>query len=199
MPDTPSITIVKQFPYRGNDKEEFSNTYHFTGTTPANDAAWKTLADAIIAEERKLFAPFVKIVRVYGYVAGVEHAEAVIDYAAAPLTPVAGSYVEPSGARLAPGDAAYWVRWRTNERGSNGKWKYCRKYFHNVYQESAFPDKVQATQRTAALAYAAKMSDGSLPGGFKICTPQGAIGGPVAVSEFVTTRTLKRRGKRPSS
>src|SRR6266576_2358533 len=38
----PSLTIVKRFNYRGDVDEEFSNTYHFSGTTPADAAAWKT-------------------------------------------------------------------------------------------------------------------------------------------------------------
>lgn len=197
MPDTPSITIVKRFNYRGDANEEFSNKYHFEGETPISDAEWKTLADAIIASERPMFPSSVKFVRAYGYKAGVEFADGVIDYTAAPLTPVSGSLVT-SGSIAAPGDAAFWVRWRTPDRNSRGKWIYLRKYFHAAMLPASGGDTLFPAQTTAAAAHGEKMKDGTLPGGAKICGPQGADAGPVTVSPFVTTRTLKRRGPRPS-
>lgn len=196
MPDTPSITIVKRFSYRGDANEEFSNKYHFEGETPSSDAEWKTLADAIIASERTIMTGSVSFVRAYGYVAGNDFAAAVIDYTAAPLTPATGTLDHNSGVR-APGDAAFWIRWRTPERNSRGKWIYLRKYFHDVLLQGG-GDVVTPGQRTAAAAHGAKMADGSLPGGVRICGPQGADAGPVTVSQYATTRTLKRRGKRPS-
>lgn len=197
MPDTPSITIVKRFPYRGDTMEEFSNKYHFSGDVPGDDAAWKTLADAIIAAERPMLPASVSFVRAYGHEAGNEFAVATIDYTAPPLTPVAGT-LAVSGVAKAPGDAAFWVRWRTAHKNSRGKWIYLRKYFHGVLIGTTDGDIVATQQKAAAEAYAPKMTDGSLPGGVKICGPQGAVAGPAAVSTYTTTRTLKRRGKRPS-
>ena len=197
MPDTPSITIVKRFPYRGDTMEEYSNKYHFSGDTPGDDAGWKTLADAIIAAERPMLPAEVTFVRAYGHEAGNEFAVAAIDYTAPPLTPVAGTFSAPGTAK-APGDAAFWVRWRTPAKNSRGKWIYLRKYFHGIRLGTTDGDLLAAQQKTAAETYGAKMVDGSLPGGVKVCGPQGAVAGPVAVSTYVTTRTLKRRGKRPS-
>jgi hypothetical protein len=197
MPDTPSITIIKRFTFRGKD-EEWSNTYHFTGTTPTGDAGWKTLADAVIASERTCYTQLHKVVRAYGYEAGNEHAVAAIYYDQAPLSPLPGTltYSNTDGSVQA-GDAALWLRSNTGIRGSNGKYRYLRKYFHGVITDTN--GVVAAIQKTPVLAHGAKLTDGSLPGGFKWCAPQGALGGACSVSNYATTRTLKRRGKRPSS
>lgn len=195
MPDTPSITIIKTIPYRGK-AEEWSNTYHFTGTTPSTDAGWKTLADAIIAVEKACYPPSVLVVRVYGYEAGNQHAVGIIDYTAPPLTPVAGTLPTTNSFPIQAGDAAGWLRGKTTERGTNGKWKYTRKYFHGVAADST--GAMNPAQTTAYLALGAKLEDGTLPGSFKWSTPQGLLAGPLKVSDFATTRTLKRRGKRPS-
>lgn len=197
MPDTPSITIIKRFKYRGKD-EEWSNSYHFSGSTPSSDAGWKTLFDAVIAEEKKCYTSMCKVVRAYGYEAGNEHSVAQVDYAAAPLTPIEGTFtLVGSGSYIQAGDAAAWIRARTPNKNSRGKWIYIRKYMHNVY---ANQDGLLAPdQKTAMEAFGAKLVSGTLPGNFKWVAPQGAEGGPIAVSAYVTTRTLKRRGKRPSS
>jgi hypothetical protein len=65
---------------------------------------------------------------------------------------------------------------------------------------SSDPDNVFPTQKTALLALGTLMDGGTLPSAHKITaaghtdviTSHGA-------SSFVTTRTLKRRGKRPGS
>lgn len=197
MPDTPSLTIIKQFTYRGK-LEEWSNTYHFKGTTPSNDAGWKTLADAVIAEEKKVYSSAHKVVRAYGYEAGNEHSVAQIDYSAAPLTPIPGTFVNnDSTIKMQAGDAAAWLRAKTPNRGSNGKWIYIRKYFHGVY--AGEDGTVLAQQKTAYVALGTTLLGGTLPGSFVWCGPQGADGSAPAASTYVTTRTLKRRGKRPSS
>lgn len=195
MPDTPSITIVKRFQYRGQD-EEFSNTYHFSGTTPADAAAWKTLADGIIAIEKLTQNSQTKFVRAYGYVAGTEHSVAQIDYTVPPNTLLSGTGTFTGGS-LAPGDAAVNIRWLTPDLNSRGKHIYCRKYMHNVYVETAVPDLVLDSQKTAFQTFAGKMIDGTLPGGVKYCGPQGAVLSSPRVDQYITTRTLKRRGKRP--
>lgn len=194
MPDTPSITIVKDFPYRGI-KEPWSNTYHFSGTTPTTDAAWRALADAIWGEERKMLRPDVKFRGYLGYQAGNEHAVSIKDLLADGETQTAGQNPVTTPASAASGDVAFWVRWATPQRTSRGKRIYLRKYFHGIGHNL---DALQAETLAAANTYAAKMTDGSLPGGFKVCGPQGATAGTAFVSPNVTTRTLKRRGKRPN-
>jgi hypothetical protein len=195
MPDTPSITIVKSFDYRGVP-EEWSNRYHFSGTVPTDTAGWKTLADAIIAAERPVVSSAVTFVKAYGYVAGNDNSVAQIDYHISPAVVLSGTFV-PTGGQRCPGDVAATVRWYTGASSTRGKKIYCRKYIHDVYFATNDPDNVLALQRTALGVYGAKMIDGTLPGSAKYCGPQGAVLSAPTVDIHTTTRTLKRRGKRP--
>lgn len=195
MPDTPSIVIVKKFTYR-NAAEEYSNRYHFSGTTPADTAAWKALADAIITAERGCYMASTSFIKAYGYVAGNENSVAQIDYAIAPNVIVSGNGTGFTGLTC-PGDVAATIRWYTGASSSRGKKIYCRKYMHDVVQEAGQPDKLHATQKTALQTFAAKMIDGTLPGAARYCGPQGASLSAPLVDQWLTTRTLKRRGKRP--
>lgn len=195
MPDTPSITIVKKFTYRLL-AEEFSNTYHFSGTVPTDHAGWKTLADAMIAAEKLTVESGTSFVRAYGYVAGNENSVAQIIYDGG----ADGAAVAGTGSftgNRAPGDIAATTRWYTGELSSRGKKVYARKYWHGVLIDAANGDKLATTQKTALDVWAAKLIDGTLPGSFKYCGPQGAVLSAPQTNQYVTTRTLKRRGKRP--
>lgn len=192
MPDTPSITINKQMTYRGQP-EITSNTYHFSGPTPSSEAEWTTFAAAIFNLERPLQPSSIKYAGYLGYEAGNEYAVAIRDFIEEGATLTTGSAA--GGGEASPGDTAAWVRWSTPDRTSRGKRIYLRKYFHEIPHAD---DVVTAAWRTSAMTYATAMMDGTLPGSRKICGPQGAVASNPAVSAFMTTRTLKRRGKRPS-
>jgi hypothetical protein len=196
MPDTASLILVKEFPYRGA-AEEFSNKYHFEGTVPATPEAWETLAEGWIQEERKIYTSAVKFVRAYGYEPSSDHANWVMDYTVPPETPLQGTFVGEAGSSIAPGDAAATVRWDTGMWNTRGKKIYCRKYFHGVSQSAASHDTVDPTQVAAYNAYAAVVISGFFPGSVKYCAPQGANLSSPVTSQWITTRTLKRRGKRP--
>lgn len=194
------VTLIKKFTYRGDANEEFSNQYALTGSTPADSTAWKALADALIAQEKTTYLSGVVVVRAYGYSDDAEDAPAVwsYDYAAAGAT-VAGT-LSPSGTwGQAPGDAAVWVRWKTSRVNSNGKAIYLRKYFHGATIATATgPDVVTTSQRTALDNFGTKLRDGSFLDARTIRSRTHAetilSSGS---SQYVTTRTLKRRGKRP--
>src|SRR5215212_2507235 len=162
MPDTPSIVIVKDFMYRGAF-EQYSNKYHFTGTVPTTDAEWKTLADAIIAAERPTTSNN-RFIKAYGYVAGNDNSVAQIDYRIAPNTVLTGTLALGSGVPT-PGDVAGTIRWYTGASNSRGKKIYCRKYMHGVLSDGSSSDVMYSTQRTALATFAAKLIDGTLPGG----------------------------------
>jgi hypothetical protein len=85
-----SLTIVKTIKYKGAD-EVYGNTYFFDGTKPASDASWKTLADAVIAEEKVLFPSDVFITSAIGHQAGQSVAVWGYDYLANSAA-VAGTY-----------------------------------------------------------------------------------------------------------
>lgn len=200
MAATGRITIVKRFTYR-DALEEWSNQYWFTGTKPTASGSWKTLADAIINAEKPFLHSQVKFIRAYGYDADdtkPDPAEWTHDYLGPPDTSLAGSkgYL---AADAAPGDAAAVVRWFTGRYNTKGKKIYCRKYFHGFFMSLSDPDEVDSTTKTEMQTYAAKMIDGTLPGGVKASDRLGStLTDPIAMP-YITTRTLKRRGKRPPS
>lgn len=199
------ITLVKQFPYRGDAGEEYSNTYWFSGSTPSDAIAWKALSDAIGASEKTLYPSTTKIVRAYGYNApndtDGEHATWSYDYLGAAES-ISGNATVASSIIL-PGDAASWLRWRTERRTSpGGKLIYLRKYFHPCYANSATPDNLATAYRTLLSAHGVKMIDGTLPSARKLCAMRhtedatGMASDDVEAATYCTTRTLKRRGKR---
>lgn len=197
MPDTPSVTTIKRFPYRGQE-EEWSNTYHFAGSAPGDEAGWKTLADELIAEESKVLPFAHKFVRAYGYNAGNESSVAQIDYVALGAALVAGSLGNSAEYKQSPGDAAVMLRARVG-LNVKGKKVYIRKYFHGAVSLTADPPDNVYPPQIAALTALGTLLVGTtiLPGGW--CAPQGAVGTAPLGLPFITTRTLKRRGKRPSS
>jgi hypothetical protein len=200
------LTIIKRFSYRGDVNEEWSNHYQFSGATPADAAAWRTLFDALVLQEKTLYAPPNAVIAGYGYDRTPkkgDHALWAVDLRVPPNSVVPGTLVPGLGNPM-PGDSAVWIRWGLDRFNAKGKRVYLRKYFHPAYAQNVFPDNVITEQRTALTAFAAKMMDGSFAGGRTIVSPpdkNGDHGGMVpvnsAVSAFVTTRTLKRRGKRP--
>jgi hypothetical protein len=205
------LTIVKQFDYRGNPIEEFSNTYWLTGGAPT-DAQFLALFDAIVAVEKTIYptegSGGAKVVRGYGYrddsghkpgdTGTVHPADWVHDIAA---SPVAGTLTMTDSDQRLPGDAAVWVRWKTSRRTDpGGKAIYLRKYFHPACRTTGAHDAVLPAQITALNALGALLDGGSLPDARKITTAgQTDVILSHAASSYVTTRTLKRRGKRPSS
>jgi hypothetical protein len=197
------LTVIKKFAYRGDATEEFSNQYWFTGAVPASTTAWRALFDALVAEEKKLYRSGVSIIRGYGYGSDVETAPAVysVDLTQAPNTPVLGNYVSNPTFPLAPGDTAGWVRWKTDRLNTKGKPIYLRKYFHGVaLQSTAGGDAIDATQVTAYSNFGAKLRDGSFLDARTLRSQhhdETLLGH--GVSTYATTRTLKRRGKRPGS
>ena len=197
------LTVVKRFNYRGDANEEFSNTYHLTGSVPADAAAWRTLFDALVTQEKTVYSSAVHVIRGYGYDSDADDAHAVwsVDLTVSPNTPVAGTLSVAGGLGPAPGDAAVWVRWKTSRLNSKGKAIYLRKYFHDAQQiGTPTPDTVLASQVTALNAFGTKLFDGSFTEARTI-TARGHVDTILArgSSSYITTRTLKRRGKRPGS
>lgn len=197
MASVVGITLIKKFTYRGDTNEEYSNHYYLTGAIPADSAAWHTLMDALIAQEKTVYPNTVTVVRAYGYDSDAEDATAVEVYTP---TPVAGTLTLGTGDGPAPGDAAVVARWKTT-RTANGKAIWLRKYFHPAIQESGTADNTSSEQYAAINAFVTKLKDGSFLDARLIrsrthaetfLTANGNTG-------YITTRTLKRRGKRPGA
>ena len=188
------MTIVSSFTYRGA-AEEYSNTYHISGTLPADQAAWQALGALFVTAQKITLPSSVTITHWYGYSdpdANASHSGIFSSSNVGTLTTTGGT--------VGPGDSAVWMRWDTHDLSSTGKKIYLRKYLHPAVLTTGAPDTVLAAQKTALETSAAGLVDGSfLPGGGKLCRPNGHVGYEVKGSTYVTTRTLKRRGKRPSS
>lgn len=197
MADVVGLTVIKKFTYRNDATEEWSNQYHFTGALPSDDAAWVALFDALVAQEKTLYPSYSAVVAGYGYTSDdpSQHAQWTHDISA---SPVAGTYTVGSG-HVAPGDAAMLVSWKTSRTNSRGKAIYLRKYFHNAVVNPTNQDVIDAGLQTAAAAFALKLYDGTFIDG-RTLRSRGNSETLLthAVANYVTTRTLKRRGKRPS-
>jgi hypothetical protein len=193
----PAVVLIKRFTYRGSP-EEWSNKYFFNESPPTTDADWKTLVDALIAKEKTIYSLNTKAVRAYCYQDGDNDADVLIDYTALGAE-VAGT-MTTSGGAAAPGDTAAWLRWATTKENTRGKTVYLRKYYHDVWIPTTGGDGILGSQRTAYLAFANSLNGTAAPiTGFTMCGADGTAAGSSGASTFATTRTLKRRGKRPPS
>jgi hypothetical protein len=195
------LTINKRMSYRGDANEEYSNTYMLSGGTPADSNAWRVLFDALVLEEKKLYRSVVSVVGGYGYnkVPGPgDSAVWSVDLTVSPNAPVPGTYAGASADTLS-GDTACWVRWGLDRFNTKGKRVYLRKYFHPAYREMGQYDQTAVSYVTALNAFGVKMRDGSFAGSRIITDRLGTAVVGSASSAYVTTRTLKRRGKRPGS
>lgn len=194
------ITLIKKFPYRGNPDEEWSNTYHFVDAPPSDDAGWATLVTELAEIEQPILNPYTTIVRAYGYDSDDDHAHAVytkdweVDGGA-----LTGTYAYSSGSEeMIAGDQATLVSWRLDAKNSRGKWIYLRKYLHGGYEVIGGPDSVSSAYVAALQTYADALDDGTtgLHGGLRARERDDDVTTNI-VSPYTTTRTLRRRGKRP--
>lgn len=196
----PSLTIVKSFVYRG-DAEEWSNTYFMNGDLPASPTSWKHLADLVIAQEKTLYGSTQEVVRAGGHKAGESVAVWGYDYLGAGEE-VPGTY-GLSGATPQGGDSASWIRWSTDALTTKGKPIYLRSYYHPCYVGSAgLPDIVATSWKTAAQAFGDAWVAGFADGDgvtHHRAGPHGVVGQVALPSEWATTRTLERRGRRPTT
>lgn len=95
------------------------------------------------------------------------------------------------------GDQASCVKWKTSRLNSSGKPIYLRKYLHAGFIDPATADNLESTYHSALVGYGdLAVGVNSHHGGLRSRTHDETLidGAPMS---FVTTRTLKRRGRRP--
>jgi hypothetical protein len=188
-----TLTIVKRFPYRGNASEEFSNTYSFKAAPPTDSASWLAVADSLRGFEQPIFWPGVSFVRAYGYNSDNPSDPSVWthDWTQPGPPPVGTGTFAGHGFA---GDQAACVEWMTDSRNSRGKMIYLRKYLHSGAVGTVDVDQLDNSYLTALENYAGTI--GPFHGGLTSRHGNRTITGHYVIP-WVTTRTLKRRGKRP--
>ena len=191
----PGLVLIKTFSYR-DAAEEWSNDYHFQGDAPDTPADWRSLVDDLVDLEKNVLTTSVSIVRAICYEDTNDDSVYTYDLTAFSGA-VQGTIAIPDGKEAMPGDVAYCARWDTGRRTSTNKPIYLRKYWHGALQNGTDPDLVYATMlsNVATFALAVMSPSDSWPG---LAGPDGAAPVGYRAMPDLTTRTLKRRGRRPT-
>lgn len=189
MATTPSIKIVKSFPYKGGTRQ-FSNRYHFNGGTPADSAHWTTLADAVTAAEKLVYKSGggVTIVEAVGYAAGSDVPVFTKTYSLAVTGTITDGYAMP-------GDVAALIRWATTAKTKKNHPVYLFSYMHGVYgQGLGAEDLLSAQQKTLLETYATAWISGFSDGTNTLVRagPNGATGVSRIVEQYLTHRDFPR-------
>lgn len=192
--------LTKQGSWRGVP-EQWSNGYCFSGTEPADRAAAIEFFNAVFALEGN-FHRGQQLVK--GYYYPDTNDGTVVKWGNDYLTDGSAAQVSPGGLlnsgptnKLSLEQAAL-MRARCGET-SKGKPRYVMKYFHGVFAKQTNPDLLDTLNVSVVTPELEKWTNGTLPGGAKLCRPDGLVCATPQLRPFITTRTLKRRGKRPSS
>ncbi len=193
------LTIVKRFTYRDDATEEWSSVYWLQGTAPQTYNDWQTLALNVMASEAPLYLSYNELSRALGYDVNDKHAHAVYTEEWAPGAGPKGNLAPVAGAPGFAGDQAALVRWKTSRKNTRGKWIYLRKYIHGGLMSGTDIDKIHPSMLTALDDYALAWEQGINPTGRKLTSRFQATEtlASATASPWITTRTLKRRGKRP--
>jgi hypothetical protein len=155
------------------------------------------LANDLIAHEKLVMPGTVTYVAAYGYNDDAEKAQAVWSHDfTVPGPPPAGT--RPAGGHTMSGDQAAMISWRTSRKNARGKWIYLRKYIHSGAISDTDIDELDTNYQIllGALVNELSPAGGAFWGGIRSRTHADNITA-TSVSKWVTTRSLKRRGKRP--
>jgi hypothetical protein len=193
------ITMNQKFNYRGDPEEIFSNTYHFRDAPPSTTADWDTLAAGLATIVKAVLPTDVHIVSAYGYNTDDDKPVSVYskDFTTSGVG-IPGTFNPTPGEPRFAGDQAAHVNWALDVRDSRGHYIYCRKYMHCGFVQAGNTDSLSPTYVSALNNFATAL--GSPAGGFHGGLRSRKHDAPVLsqwATGTVTTRTLKRRGKRP--
>lgn len=194
--DTAILTIEKSTLYRAT-REHWNNAYHLS-LVPTDGAAWNALATAVVALEQPMLSASTQFEKIYGHTPGTPPVLVYeYDYPPTGEGGVAGTFVPSNLEYPCPGDVAFWVRYGTTQKTSLGKPIYLRNYYHDAHT-GLTPDTLAVNQASRLTTLATAWVNGISAAGvtYVRAGPRGAIAQNHQNGQFLTTRTLKRRGKR---
>jgi len=198
MASATAIELTKQFNYRGDPAEQWSNKYWLTGQPPTTPIDWATLIDELLLLEVTCYSAGSRVVGAIAWNDDSPGAQSVYtrDFVAEGITHV--GTLSPLNGFLMAGDQAGMFQIKTARKSTRGKPIYLRKYVHDGYVSTADTDTLSADTSAAYTAFAGHLFNGTSLGG-RLLRSQKQIEQLVEalVDPWVTTRTLKRRGKRP--
>lgn len=186
MAATPSLLVKKSTPFIGRT-QIWSSRYHFSGGTPANDAAWEAFADAVVAAEKAIYSSGHHIVEAVGYEAGATVSAWSKAYS------VAGTITVGTGQPM-PGDVAGLVRYSTTQFTLKHHPIYLFNYYHAALADPDDRDKLSANFKSAletyGTAWLAGFSDGTNT--YVRAGPNGAVAQSRFVNQYLTHRDFPR-------
>ena len=192
-----SIVSVKSFTYRDQTGEEWSNRYHFQGDPPSDPAGWRALCDDFAALEAAVLTTQSNIIRFLCYAADGDPTVYSYDLAAFGGV-VPGTWALGAGSQgWVSGDVAYLIRWNTGRLSTKGKPVYLFKYYHGGASSDSDKDKPPASLEAAMGTFGntVRTASGDWPG---LADKNGDEPVGYLAETYLTTRTLKRRGRRPT-
>lgn len=171
--------------------------YHLD-QVPASTAIWESLATAVVTQEIAGLTTDTQIERTTGHIPGTPPVLVwEFDWVPPGEGGLAGQWVPSAGDVQTPGDTAGWVRYGTTQKNKLGKPIYLRNYYHGVYwglnRDEWSPSQKGHFDTLGQMFVTGFNVQGTI---FRRAGPRGAVAQNHASSTWLTTRTLKRRGKR---
>lgn len=180
MAATPSIKLTFPLWYRGGTRE-YSNRYHFSGGTPATDAAWDTLRDNILNAFKLVVPAGVNAMKVDCYVPGSE-------VAVRTTNPTFAGTMALSGQAPMPQDTAALLRFTTTQRTTKNHPVYLFQWLKPCYGSTTGDgQQLLAAYKTLITTYGnawiSGFSDGSVT--HVKAGPNGAVAQSLFVDPYI--------------
>lgn len=184
-----SVKLIKEFWYRGDPAQRWSNRYYFDGAAPADSDEWQAIFDGFAAAERQCYGAHANIVEAVGYNAGSDVA------VASDGRSDAGS-LSTSGTIETPGECAAILRQATTKLSTKNRRVYVFSYFHKALTRTsqAYPDELDNAQQAAIESFGNALVSGLTLGArtYKRTTPDGHLVTGASCGNWIGHRDFPR-------